>query len=197
MLERPPTFPSALRHPPTVIYNPQPQLTLSPPPPNEHNTRVFSPRRKSKECVGPTPPSRSKTLIFSFRVFVAVHLHASGAGMGLGGERFAFSSASFLPSHSFMLHRRCVEGRFVQPSRASCLGVTGLRQATRTLVWRCFMTQHAEKGQLGLIYHWVSSRSSRTSLATKYRSRGRREVQRVVNHTVLCNARLAKLTKPK
>jgi hypothetical protein len=40
--------------------------------------------------VGSTPPSRSKTLIFSFRVFVAVHLHASGAGMGLGGELFAF-----------------------------------------------------------------------------------------------------------
>jgi hypothetical protein len=42
------------------------------------------PRRKSKEFVG----SRSKTLIFSFRVFVAVHLHASGVGMGLGGEPF-------------------------------------------------------------------------------------------------------------
>ena len=110
------------------------------------------PRRKSKESVGPTPPPRNKTLIFSFRVFVADHLHASGAGMGLGGELLflfyfilAFSSASILSSHSLLLHRRCVEGRFVQPSRPEPLGVTGLRQAIRT---------HTAMKMLHVTAHW-------------------------------------------
>jgi hypothetical protein len=48
---------------------------------NRKRSRVRLPTREVKPC--------------STRVFVAVHLHASGAGMGLGGELFVFSFVLF------------------------------------------------------------------------------------------------------
>jgi hypothetical protein len=97
--------PSRQRH---RVYSPFLNSHCQPPPPNEQNTRVFGPAVLGGD---PTRPvvnrKRSRVRLptrevkpYSTRIFVAVHLHASGTGIGLGGELlvFSFPWSSFLPA---------------------------------------------------------------------------------------------------